>query len=44
MMLQKIKKSVASVFAHIIKLEDIKDGWISIHGKGNKTRELPIER
>jgi len=25
-----------------IKLEDIKDGWISIHGKGNKTRELPI--
>jgi len=25
-----------------IKLEDIKDGWISVHGKGDKTRELPI--
>jgi integrase/recombinase XerC len=25
-----------------IKLEDIKDGWIEIHGKGNKIRQLPI--
>jgi len=25
-----------------IKLTDIKNGWISVHGKGNKTRELPI--
>ena len=25
-----------------VKLTDIKDSWISIHGKGDKTRELPI--
>jgi integrase/recombinase XerC len=25
-----------------IKLSDIKDNWIEIHGKGNKTRQLPI--
>jgi len=25
-----------------VKLEDIKDGWITIYGKGNKARELPI--
>ena len=26
----------------MLKLEDIKDGWIQIHGKGNKVRELPL--
>ena len=25
-----------------LKLEDIKGGWIKIHGKGNKVRELPL--
>lgn len=25
-----------------LKLEDIKKGWIQIHGKGNKVRELPL--
>jgi integrase/recombinase XerC len=25
-----------------LKLEDIKRGWIQIHGKGNKVRELPL--
>jgi integrase/recombinase XerC len=25
-----------------LKLEDIKEGWIQIHGKGNKVRELPL--
>ena len=25
-----------------LKLEDIKGGWIQIHGKGNKVRELPV--
>ena len=25
-----------------LKLEDIKGGWIQIHGKGNKVRELPL--
>jgi len=26
----------------ILKLSDIKEGWIQIHGKGNKQRELPL--
>ena len=26
----------------MLKLGDIKDGWIQIHGKGNKVRELPL--
>ncbi|TNF43972.1 MAG: integrase [Epsilonproteobacteria bacterium] len=26
----------------ILKLDDIKEGWIQIHGKGNKVRELPL--
>jgi integrase/recombinase XerC len=26
----------------IVKLSDIKEGWIQIHGKGNKERELPL--
>ena len=26
----------------MLKLEDIKDGWIQVHGKGNKVRELPL--
>jgi integrase/recombinase XerC len=26
----------------ILKLSDIKEGWIQIHGKGNKERELPL--
>ncbi len=26
----------------MIKLEDIKEGWIQVHGKGNKVRELPL--
>ncbi len=26
----------------MLKLEDIKEGWIQIHGKGNKVRELPL--
>ena len=26
----------------ILKLTDIKEGWIQIHGKGNKQRELPL--
>jgi len=26
----------------ILKLTDIKQGWIQIHGKGNKQRELPL--
>ena len=26
----------------LLKLEDIKEGWIQIHGKGNKVRELPL--
>lgn len=26
----------------ILKLEDIKERWIQIHGKGNKVRELPL--
>ena len=25
-----------------LKLSDIKEGWIVVHGKGNKVRELPI--
>jgi integrase/recombinase XerC len=25
-----------------LKLEDIKEGWIQIHGKGSKVRELPL--
>ena len=25
-----------------LKLEDIKQGWVQIHGKGNKIRELPL--
>ncbi|RRS30462.1 MAG: integrase [Epsilonproteobacteria bacterium (ex Lamellibrachia satsuma)] len=25
-----------------LKLEDIKEGWVQIHGKGNKVRELPL--
>ncbi len=25
-----------------LKLEDIKQGWVQIHGKGNKVRELPL--
>jgi len=25
-----------------LKLEDMKDGWVQIHGKGNKVRELPL--
>ncbi len=25
-----------------LKLEDIKQGWVQVHGKGNKTRELPL--
>jgi integrase/recombinase XerC len=25
-----------------VKLEDIKEKWIQIHGKGNKVRELPL--
>lgn len=25
-----------------LKLEDIKQGWVQIHGKGNKVRELPV--
>jgi integrase/recombinase XerC len=25
-----------------LKLSDIKEGWIVIHGKGNKVRELPV--
>lgn len=25
-----------------LKLEDIKESWIQIHGKGNKVRELPL--
>jgi len=25
-----------------LKLEDIKKGWVQIHGKGNKVRELPL--
>jgi len=25
-----------------LKLEDIKGGWVQIHGKGNKVRELPL--
>ncbi|WP_294956369.1 tyrosine-type recombinase/integrase [Sulfurovum sp.] len=27
-----------------LKLEDIKEEWIQIHGKGNKVRELPLIR
>ncbi|MCO4845955.1 MAG: tyrosine-type recombinase/integrase [Sulfurovum sp.] len=26
----------------MLKLEDIKEGWVQIHGKGNKVRELPL--
>jgi integrase/recombinase XerC len=26
----------------LLKLEEIKEGWIQIHGKGNKVRELPL--
>ena len=26
----------------ILKLADIKEGWVQIHGKGNKVRELPL--
>ncbi|MDQ7046249.1 MAG: tyrosine-type recombinase/integrase [Sulfurovum sp.] len=26
----------------VLKLEDIKEGWVQIHGKGNKVRELPL--
>ena len=26
----------------ILQLKDIKEGWIQIHGKGNKQRELPL--
>ncbi|MBN2767986.1 MAG: tyrosine-type recombinase/integrase [Campylobacterales bacterium] len=25
-----------------MRLEDIKDEWVQVHGKGNKTRELPL--
>jgi len=25
-----------------LKLEDIKNGWVEVHGKGNKVRELPL--
>lgn len=25
-----------------LKIEDIKQGWVQVHGKGNKTRELPL--
>jgi len=25
-----------------LKLEDMKEGWVQIHGKGNKVRELPL--
>ncbi len=25
-----------------LQLEDIKEGWVQIHGKGNKVRELPL--
>ena len=26
----------------VLKLADIKEGWVQIHGKGNKVRELPL--
>ena len=26
----------------LLKLADIKEGWVQIHGKGNKVRELPL--
>ena len=26
----------------LLKLTDIKEGWVQIHGKGNKIRELPL--
>jgi len=26
----------------LLKLTDIKEGWVQIHGKGNKVRELPL--
>ncbi len=26
----------------LLKLEDIKEGWVQIHGKGHKVRELPL--
>ena len=26
----------------VLKIEDMKEGWVQIHGKGNKVRELPL--